>query len=55
MMFRFGISNFGHCDLFEICYLLFENSGYSIAPVLLSTLDYLDATDHGLLTTDESI
>ena len=20
---RFGILNFGHCDLFEICYLLF--------------------------------
>jgi len=20
---RFGISNFGHCDLFDICYLLF--------------------------------
>ena len=26
---RFGISNFGHCDLFDICYLLF---GISIPP-----------------------
>ena len=45
--------NFGHCYLFGICYLLFGNSGYSITPVLLSTLDYLDATDHGPLTTDK--
>ncbi len=28
---RFGISNFGHCDLFDICYLLFV---ISIPPVL---------------------
>jgi hypothetical protein len=28
---RFGISNFGHCDLFDICYLLF---GISI-PIIL--------------------
>jgi hypothetical protein len=24
---RFGISNFGHCDLFDICDLLFGISG----------------------------
>jgi len=26
---RFGISNFGHCDLFDICDLLFGISGIS--------------------------
>jgi len=46
--------NFGRCDLFGICYLLFGNSGYSVTPVFLATLDYLDATDHGQLTTDTS-
>jgi hypothetical protein len=51
MMLGFGILNFGHCDLFGICYLLFGDSGYSTTPVFLATLDYLDATDHAQLTS----
>jgi hypothetical protein len=47
---RFGISNFGHCDLFVICYLLF---GISFLPVLqknsqsfLGGLSYRDSIVH---------
>jgi hypothetical protein len=37
---RFGISNFGHCDLFDICYLLFV---ISIPPVLQNSSQSLPA------------
>ena len=37
---RFGISNFGHCDLFDICDLLF---GISIPPVLQNSSQSLPA------------
>jgi hypothetical protein len=33
---RFGILNFGHCDLFEICYLLFGIFGDLSTPKCLA-------------------
>ena len=46
---RFGISNFGHCDLFDICDLLF---GISIPPVLQysTTTRHLYWQSHATLT-----
>jgi len=40
---RFGIFNFGHCDLFEICYLLFGIFGDSSTPVLQNSSQSLPA------------
>jgi len=33
---RFGISNFGHCDLFDICDLLFGIFNHSSTPIQLA-------------------
>jgi hypothetical protein len=41
---RFGISNFGHCDLFDICDLLF---GISIPPVFQNSSPSLPAILRG--------
>jgi hypothetical protein len=38
----FGILNFGHCDLFGICVLLFEISGIVLSSAIL--LGFADST-----------
>jgi hypothetical protein len=40
---RFGISNFGHCDLFDICDLLF---GISDTPILQNSSQFKGFTNN---------